>query len=225
MYEAKRAGVAISTIGRATPVDDGAEGGRFGILEALVAMVDNRDRYTGEHSEQVAAYACALGAEIGLSPDTLDTLRLAGLLHDVGKIGVPDRILRKPSKLADEEFEIVRRHVELSEALVTVVSQDRDLMDAVRYHHERWDGRGYPRAVAGEDVPLLGRIMIVADAVSAMGMDRPYRKGLPWEHIAAELVRGSGAQFDPALVEPALRALQPLIAQRQGGVTSTAYSA
>ena len=174
-------------------------------------MVDNRDRYTGEHSEQVASYACALGAELGLSCDTLDTLRLAGLLHDVGKIGVPDRVLRKPSRLTDEEVEIVRRHVELSEALLTVISQDRDLRDAVRHHHERWDGRGYPRSLAGVDVPLLGRIMIVADAVSAMGMDRPYRKGLPWEHIAQELTRGAGSQFDPALVPAALRALQPYV--------------
>ena len=84
-------------------------------------------------------------------------------------------------------------------------------MDAVRYHHERWDGRGYPRGLAGADLPLPGRIMIVADAVSAMGMDRPYRKGLSWEHIAQELTRGAGSQFDPALVPAALRALQPYV--------------
>lgn len=209
MYAAKRAGVAMMAPVRDTEShDEDDNGGRFGILEALVAMVDNRDRYTGEHSEQVATYACALGAEIGLSHETLETLRLAGLLHDVGKIGVPDRILRKPDKLSDEEFDIVRRHVELSEALLTVVSQDQDLMDAVRNHHERWDGAGYPRRAAADAVPLLGRIMIVADAVSAMGMDRPYRKGLPWSHIAHELRRGAGAQFDPDLVAPAQRALR-----------------
>ncbi|HKC75345.1 MAG TPA: diguanylate cyclase [Chloroflexota bacterium] len=212
MYEAKRTGVGVASVGRRDDrTEQGTDGNRFGILEALVAMVDNRDRYTGAHSEQVATYACALGAELGLSCETLDTLRLAGLLHDVGKIGVPDRVLRKPSRLTDEEVEIVRRHVELSEALLTVISQDRDLRDAVRHHHERWDGRGYPRGLASADVPLLGRIMIVADAVSAMGMDRPYRKGLPWECIAQELARGAGSQFDPALVPAALRALQPYI--------------
>jgi len=210
MYAAKRAGVAIDGGRR---LDDEREkgkgdGGRFSILEALVAMVDNRDRYTGEHSEQVAAYACAMAAELGLSHDTIGTLRTAGLLHDVGKIGVPDRILRKPDKLIPEERDIIARHVELSEVLLAVVSQDRDMMDAVRYHHERWDGAGYPRGAAGEDVPLLGRIMIVADAVSAMGMDRPYRKGLSWATIARELDRNAGLQFDPALVPVALRALR-----------------
>ncbi len=210
MYAAKRAGVAIDGGGR--PGDereeDKGDGSRFGILEALVAMVDNRDRYTGEHSEQVAAYACAMAAELGLSHDTIGTLRTAGLLHDVGKIGVPDRILRKPDTLTPEERDIIARHVELSEVLLAVVSQDRDMMDAVRYHHERWDGAGYPRGVAGEDVPLLGRIMIVADAVSAMGMDRPYRKGLSWATIVRELDRNAGLQFDPALVPVALRALR-----------------
>ena len=100
------------------------------------------------------------------------------------------------------------RHVELSEVLLAVVSQDRDMMDAVRYHHERWDGKGYPRGVPAEEVPLLGRIMIVADAVSATGMDRPYRKGLPWATIMQGLTRGAGAQFDPSLVPIALRALR-----------------
>jgi len=210
MYAAKRAGVAIDGGGRrGDEREEGrGDGGRFGILEALVAMVDNRDRYTGEHSEQVAAYACAMAAELGLSHDTIGTLRTAGLLHDVGKIGVPDRILRKPDKLTPEERDIIARHVDLSEVLLAVVSQDRDMMDAVRYHHERWDGAGYPRGVAGEGVPLLGRIMIVADAVSAMGMDRPYRKGLSWAAIARELDRDAGAQFDPALVPVALRALR-----------------
>jgi len=210
MYAAKRTGVAIDGGGRRSDErEEGrGDGGRFGILEALVAMVDNRDRYTGEHSEQVAAYACAMAAELGLSHDTIGTLRTAGLLHDVGKVGVPDRILRKPDKLTPEERDIIARHVDLSEVLLAVVSQDRDMMDAVRYHHERWDGAGYPRGVAGEGVPLLGRIMIVADAVSAMGMDRPYRKGLSWAAIARELDRDAGAQFDPALVPVALRALR-----------------
>jgi len=210
MYAAKRAGVAIAGAGRLGDErkEGKGDGGRFGILEALVSMVDNRDRYTGEHSEQVAAYACAMAAELGLSHDTIATLRTAGLLHDVGKIGVPDRILRKPDKLTPEERDIIACHVELSEVLLAVVSQDRDMMDAVRYHHERWDGNGYPRGVAGEDVPLLGRIMIVADAVSAMGMDRPYRKGLSWATIVGELDRNAGLQFDPALVPVALRALR-----------------
>jgi len=224
MYTAKRAGVAIDGGGRLG--DEREEGtgdrGRFGILEALVAMVDNRDRYTGEHSEQVAAYACAMAAELGLSHDTIGTLRTAGLLHDVGKIGVPDRILRKPDTLTSEECDIIARHVELSEVLLAVVSQDCDMMDAVRYHHERWDGTGYPRGVAGEDVPLLGRIMIVADAVSAMGMDRPYRKGLSWATIVREMDRNAGAQFDPALIPVALRALRGYLERADASGENTA---
>lgn len=210
MYEAKRAGITVSR-GAHSAFETGASSAHFGLLEALVAMVDNHDRYTAEHSEQVADYACALGEALGLSHRTIDTLRIAGLLHDVGKIGVPDRILRKPGRLSDEELEIVRRHVELSEALITITTRDLDLINAVAYHHERWDGTGYPRRAAGEAVPLLGRIMIVADAVSAMAMDRPYRKGLTWEAISTELVRCSGGQFDPALVPVALHALRPLI--------------
>jgi diguanylate cyclase (GGDEF)-like protein/putative nucleotidyltransferase with HDIG domain len=210
LYEAKRTGGVVAS-------DQGAEqettgqGIHFGLLESLVAMVDNRDRYTAAHSEQVAGYACALAAGLGLSHRTIETLRTAGLLHDVGKIGVPDRVLRKPGRLTLEETAIMRRHVELSEALVRVTSRDHDLIDAVAHHHERWDGGGYPRRIGGEAVPLVGRIMIVADAVSAMAMDRPYRKGLRWDVIAGELERGAGTQFDPAIVPLALRVLQPLI--------------
>jgi HD-GYP domain-containing protein (c-di-GMP phosphodiesterase class II) len=136
-------------------------------------------------------------------------------LHDVGKIGVPNRILRKPGTLTDDEFAIIQRHVELSEALLTVLTNDVELVDAVRYHHERWDGLGYPRGVAGETVPLLGRIMIIADAVSAMGMDRPYRKGMSWEAIAQELEHGAGRQFDPELVGPTLRSLGTHVREAQ----------
>ena len=227
MYAAKRAGVAIAGAGRlGNEREEGTgNGGRFGILEALVSMVDNRDRYTGEHSEQVATYACAIAAELGLSHDTIGTLRTAGLLHDVGKIGVPDRILRKPDTLTPEERDIIARHVELSEVLLAVVSQDRDMMDAVRYHHERWDGTGYPRGVAGAEVPLLGRIMIVADAVSAMGMDRPYRKGLSWATIVGEMDRHAGTQFDPALIPVALRALRGYLDRADVSGETTASSA
>jgi len=209
MYAAKRAGVSVARPIH-TPESESAIG-RFGLIESLVAMVDNRDRYTGEHSDQVATYACAIAREIGLSHETIETIRLAGLLHDVGKIGVPDKILRKPGALTEDEVDMMRRHVELSDVLLTVVTKDHDLIDAVRYHHERWDGHGYPRGIAGHDVTLPGRIMILADAVSAMHMDRPYRKGLPWSVIAEELRQGSSTQFDPELIEPALCVLRPYL--------------
>jgi diguanylate cyclase (GGDEF)-like protein/putative nucleotidyltransferase with HDIG domain len=205
MYTAKRAGGGIQGTPRVE--EEPAPPGRFGILEALVAAVDNKDSYTAKHSDQVARFATLLAAELNASQEIVRTLRLAGLLHDVGKIGVPDRVLRKPGPLTEAEREIMQQHVQLSEMLLRTVMPSPDLLDAVRYHHERWDGRGYPYGLAGEQVPLLGRIMIVADATSAMMMDRPYRKGLSWEVTCNELRRGAGGQFDRALIEPFIRAI------------------
>lgn len=206
LYEAKRSGGRIVETGHRAEQDGAALDG-FDMLSALVTAVDNKDRYTREHSEQVAAFACALADRLGLSPETQRTLRLAGLLHDVGKIGVPDRILRKPGKLEPDEWEAMRQHAALSATLVRAVVPDPNVLSAVAHHHERWDGKGYPAGLAGAAVPLLGRIMIVADAVSAMALDRPYRKGLSRETIIIELRRGAGTQFDPALVEPFIATL------------------
>ncbi len=205
MYAAKRSGTGIK--GHARTEDEAPPSGGFGILEALVAAVDNKDSYTAKHSEQVARFALLLAAEMGASQETLRTLRIAGLLHDVGKIGVPDRVLRKPGRLTNEEQEIMQQHVQLSEMLLRTVMPSPDLVDAVRYHHERWDGRGYPYGLAGTKLPLTGRIMIIADAVSAMMMDRPYRKGLSWEVTCDELRRHAGSQFDPHLIEPFIVAM------------------
>jgi HD-GYP domain-containing protein (c-di-GMP phosphodiesterase class II) len=137
-------------------------------------------------------------------------LALAGPLHDVGKIALPDRILRKPGPLTAEEYRALQRHVTYGVAIVRGVLDDDAVVEAIAYHHERWDGRGYPSGVAGPDTPLVGRIMQVADAVSAMLLDRPYRQGLPWERVIAELRAGAGSQFDPALVEPFIAATTPL---------------
>ncbi len=219
LYAAKRAGLSIVSMGtRGTRAESSEVMHGFDLLDALVAAVDNRDRYTAEHSEQVATYACAIAMEVGLSLDIIRLLRQAGRLHDVGKIGIPDRILRKPAALTEDEVAVMRRHVELSEVLVSVVAgHNPDLLDAIRHHHERWDGHGYPRGVSGADVPVIGRIMIVADAISAMGMDRPYRKGLPWPVIARELTRNAGTQFDPELAAVAMRVLAPHFAISAAG--------
>lgn len=181
----------------------------FGVLEALVTAVDHKDRYTKDHSDEVATYAQLLAEAMALPSDRRAVLFDAGLLHDVGKVGVPDAVLRKPGRLTNDEFDAMKQHVVLSEALLRCLlppETDPDVLDAVRCHHERWDGHGYPRGLAGEAVPLVGRIMIVADAVSAMHMDRPYRKGLSTSQIIAELRRGAGTQFDPELVEPFIAA-------------------
>ncbi len=172
----------------------------FPMLDALVTAVDNKDRYTRRHSEDVMRRALHIGREMGLDAATLRTLQVAALLHDVGKIGVPDRILRKPGGLTDEEFEAVQQHPTMGAVIVGAVAGFEETLGAVRHHHERWDGQGYPAGLVGEETPLLARIMAVADAFSAMTMDRPYRKGKCMDEARAILAAGAGSQWDAACV-------------------------
>ncbi|MBV9469286.1 MAG: HD domain-containing protein, partial [Abitibacteriaceae bacterium] len=173
----------------------------FGVLDAMVTAVDNKDRYTRRHSEDVTEYALWIGEELGTSEETMRIIRVGGLLHDVGKIGVPDEILRKPGKLTNEEYEVLKRHPVLGALIVSGVPGMEAIVDAVRSHHERWDGRGYPDGLAGENIPLIGRIMAVADAFSAMTTTRAYRKGLEWEAAVAEIRKNIGTQFDPKMAK------------------------
>lgn len=207
LYEAKRSGGR--TLASTSMEVKGNAGTRpgFDTLNALVVAVDAKDSYTSAHSDQVASFACRLASRLGLSRETQRSLRLAGLLHDVGKIGVPDEILRKPGPLNEREWEVMRRHVVLSSALVGTVISDPEILAAVRHHHERWDGGGYPEGLEGSAVPVAGRIMIIADAASAMLCDRPYRKGLSRGEAIEEMKRGAGSQFDPELVAPFLPVL------------------
>ncbi|MCW3061540.1 MAG: diguanylate cyclase domain/uncharacterized domain [Capsulimonas sp.] len=175
--------------------------GKFEVLDGLVTAIDRKDHYTKRHSEDVTGYALKLVDALGLSGETLDAVRVAGLLHDIGKIGVPDSILRKPGKLTAEEYEVMKGHVTLSMLIIHGLPRLNDILDAVSHHHERWDGKGYPSGVAGEDIPLLGRVMAVADAFSAMTLDRPYRSGMSIDDALGEIERGSGSQFDPQLAE------------------------
>lgn len=177
----------------------------FGVLEGLVDAVDAKDRYTREHSDDVTRLALLLADELDLDDEFRRRLVLAGALHDVGKIAVPDRILRKPGRLTPEEYEAVKRHVTYGVALIRGVLEDSGVVEAVALHHERWDGTGYPTGVLGIHTPLLGRIMQLADAASAMHLDRPYRRGLPRSTVVAQLRAGAGAQFDPSLIEPFVR--------------------
>ncbi|HWE61116.1 MAG TPA: diguanylate cyclase [Chloroflexota bacterium] len=214
LYEAKRSRGRALTLGPENVHREDLELDGFDLLSALVATVDNKDRYTHEHSEQVAAYACALADALGLSRENQRALRLAGLLHDVGKIGVPERILRTLGPLNADEWEAMKQHATLSTTLVRAVGLDAGIVTAVAHHHERWDGNGYPAGLAGIEVPLLGRIMILADAASAMTMDRPYRTGLSLETIIQELHAQAGRQFDPALVESFATVLLHMHAER-----------
>ncbi len=172
----------------------------FSMLDALVTAVDNKDRYTRKHSEDVMTYSLMIGRALKMSDDELQTIGAAALLHDVGKIGVPDAILRKPGALTDAEFAAVKQHPEMGAIMVSAVHGLEETLNAIRYHHERWDGKGYPIGLKDEQIPLTARLMAVADAYSAMTTDRPYRQGMPQDIALAILEKGAGIQWDPVCV-------------------------
>ena len=180
--------------------------GDFAMLFGLVTAVSNRDSYTLRHSEEVMTYTLEIAQQMRLSETVQQRLLVAALLHDIGKIGVPDSVLRKPASLTDKEFEQVKLHPSLGAAIVGGVPGFRATLPAIKHHHERWDGKGYPAGLAGTRIPLAGRIMAVADAYSALTTDRPYRKGMPVEKALAILRGGSGTQWDPACIRAFLRA-------------------
>jgi len=173
---------------------------RLRAAKNLVRFVDARDPSTANHSEVVSALAEAIGMQLGLDAEMVDHLRLAGLLHDVGKIGLPDAILKAPRRLTEEEFEIVKRHPEFGHSLLDGLGIE-PVEEWVLHHHEHWDGSGYPRALAGEQIPLGARIILVADAFEAITADRPYRRAQSEEAALAELRDKAGTQFDPDVVE------------------------
>ena len=173
----------------------------FPMLSALVNAVDVKDRYTRRHSEDVLVYGLQIAQGLGLDERTQQTVAVAALLHDVGKIGVPDEILRKPGRLTDAEFDAIRQHPEMGASIVGAVSGFEEALGAIRHHHERWDGKGYPTCLRGEETPLLGRLLAVADAYSAMTTDRPYRKGMEAAEARRFLEAGAGSQWDPRCVQ------------------------
>lgn len=179
----------------------------FAALDALVAAVDNKDSYTRRHSEEVADYSLWLAEELGCSQETLDLVRMAALLHDVGKIGVPTEILTKPSRLTDAEYDTMKRHPVIGGMLIGAFRGMGRILDGAKYHHERWDGTGYPEGLKGNDIPWLGRLIAVADAFSAMTTNRPYRKGFTVSEAVRRLEEAAGTQLDPFMVDAFIRAL------------------
>ena len=199
LAEAKASGGdAIRVAGR-LPVPS-ADAKTFDLFQGLIVAVDTKDRYTKRHSEDVARYASFLARRLDLDPDLARSIRAAGLLHDVGKIGIPDAILRKPGTLTDDEYQVVKQHVALGDMIVRDLPNIELIRAGVRHHHERWDGRGYLHALAGEDIPLVARILAVGDAFSAMTTTRPYRKALSVEEALRRLEDAAGTQLDEALV-------------------------
>ncbi|MBI3750790.1 MAG: diguanylate cyclase [Chloroflexi bacterium] len=207
--EARASGGNATRLSRA-PGDPSFEAGRFDVLQGLVLAVDTKDRYTKRHSEDVARYATFLARVVDLDPGLIEAIRTAGLLHDVGKIGIPDGILRKPGKLTAAEYDVVKQHVALGDAIVRNVPDIDVVRAAIRYHHERWDGQGYLEELAGEAIPIVGRILAVADAFSAMTTTRPYRKALSVEEALRRLADAAGTQLDERLAGAFIRGIETL---------------
>jgi HD-GYP domain-containing protein (c-di-GMP phosphodiesterase class II) len=168
-------------------------------IYALTAAIDAKDHYTFNHSDNVAVYATELAKAAHLSEDIVENIRQAALLHDVGKIGIPERVLNKPDHLTSEEFEIMKGHVEASIDIIRHLPSLDYVIPAVLGHHERFDGTGYPRRIAGEDIPLTARILCVADSFDAMISERCYKPALPVQEALVRMEEDAGRQFDPAL--------------------------
>ena len=172
----------------------------FSLLDALVTAVNNKDRYTARHSEDVMECGLLIARKLQISEAGQNTIALAALLHDVGKIGVPDAILRKPGRLTDTEFDAVKQHPQMGAIMVSSVAGLEETLPAIRHHHERWDGGGYPSGLRGEEIPQIARLMAVADAFSAMTTDRPYRQGMSRDKALSILRDGAGIQWDPECI-------------------------
>jgi putative nucleotidyltransferase with HDIG domain len=177
----------------------------MGLLHSLTSAVDAKDAYTCGHSERVALLSKLLAKEAGLDDQQVERIYMAGLLHDVGKIGVPEGVLQKPGRLTSEEFEQMKKHPAIGARILHDVKQIQDIIPGVLHHHERYDGRGYPDGLSGQNIPIMGRIICLADCFDAMTSTRTYRKALPLEVTLADLRRCSGTQFDPTLTEAFLR--------------------
>ncbi len=175
-------------------------------IAALSETIELRDPYTGGHTQRVMAYSTAVGRRMGLSRAELETLRLSAILHDIGKIGVPDEILLKGSFLSPAEQDRMNRHPQFGSDILRHIRQLKDVVAAVRSHHERYDGLGYPDGLEGSGIPLLARIIAVADTFDAMTSDRPYRAKLNFAEAFKELRRNAGTQFDPAVVKAFVKA-------------------
>lgn len=176
------------------------------VMKAIASIIDAKDGYTHKHSERVAAFGVRLAEHLGFDADSRAVVELSGLLHDVGKIGVPDAILNKPGRLTDEEFKEMRLHPLHGARILSNIQSQKvvSLLPGVKYHHERWDGKGYPEGLMGEEIPLLGRVLGVADFLDALTSDRSYRKGLPLAEALQMVKDLEGKAFDPVVVKAAV---------------------
>jgi len=174
-------------------------------LDSMAKILDARDPHTSRHSTRVTELSMRIGKALGLSDEDLDVLKVSASLHDIGKVGVPDKILLKKGKLTVEEMDIIKKHPDIGfDILSSIIPMKKDA-EIIRHHHERYDGKGYPMGLKGEDIPFLSRIITLADAFDAMTSDRPYRKALPYSVALQEIKRCRGTQFDPGIVDVFIR--------------------
>ncbi len=181
-------------------------------LKTTARIIDAKDEYTNGHSIRVAYYSRELSRKMGFSEKEQERIYAIALLHDIGKIGVPDNILNKPSRLTDDEFNIIREHVTIGGEILEEFTVIEGIQDGAKYHHEKYDGSGYCEHKSGEDIPLVARIICIADSYDAMQSTRIYRNGLSEEKIISELKKGAGSQFDPAIVPHMLSLIEEGIA-------------
>lgn len=188
-----------------------------GAIEALAVTLTERDRYTGEHSEAVIEMSAAVARNLGLRDAEVQWIRSAALLHDIGKVAIPDEILHKPGPLTEVEWQLMRQHPVIGERILRALPGMGGVARIVRHEHERWDGTGYPDRLAGEEIPLGSRIILAADTYHAITSDRPYRAARSHSEAIDELTRAAGSQFDPA-VTAAL--IGYLYGRRQAGLVT-----
>jgi len=171
-----------------------------GTLRAFSSSLDAKDPYTRGHSERVALLARDLALASGMGVEDAERVHMAGTMHDIGKIGVPDHVLGKPGRLTDDEFEMIKRHPSIGYEILKPIPTVEDILPGVLYHHERWDGRGYPSGLSGDEIPMMARVLAVADTFDAMSSNRAYRPAKSRDEVLAEIERCAGSQFDPELV-------------------------
>ncbi len=175
-------------------------------VRMLAAAIDAKDPYTRGHSERVARYSIAIGKHMGLPSDQVKNLRVSALLHDVGKIGIDDRILRKPGALSEDEFEIMKTHPEKGAVIMSGVAQLIDIIPGMKYHHEKWSGGGYPDGLVGDQIPMQARIVAIADTFDAMTTNRPYQKAMELSYVVEKILSFAESRFDPTVVEAFVKA-------------------
>jgi putative nucleotidyltransferase with HDIG domain len=177
-------------------------------IKALIEAIEAKDPYTRGHSENVAKYSMLLGNELGLSPEALDRLHAAALLHDIGKIGIREEVLNKPAKLNSEEYEHIKKHPEISAQIVGSIPDLAIVASIIKHHHEHYNGQGYPDGLKGDEIPIESRILSIADTFDAMTSNRPYRQSCSKQKAFSELRKCANKQFDTELVEAFVKALK-----------------